>query len=259
MNVSCNAGPAENTRRGKPPRGNPVKPNSVSSCHGHSEREFEILLLGEGNAGSGVVGVVGAIGAWRCEHPHLRGEGNPVPAGPPIFNDADTGAGGPRRSRSPDSQRQARIPSAESTRRRLHQRTSAVAPLLMHLHLPEFCVFDLRDNGGLPHALPARIVGRCETIVQGYTSVVATYTYIVTVDVTKPQPSQGVCGGVLLSFSLSPPPSPRPPPLSSPLSLPPSLSLFDSRLHLSQGVYGGVLLCSMFATKGAYLMHWPLW
>ena len=30
-------------------------------------------------------------------------------------------------------------------------------------------------------------------------------------------------------------------------------------LHLWQGVYGGVLLCSIFATTGAYLMHWPLW
>jgi len=26
----------------------------------------------------------------RCEHPHLRGKGSPVPAGPPIFDDADT-------------------------------------------------------------------------------------------------------------------------------------------------------------------------
>ncbi|KAJ1471896.1 phosphatidate cytidylyltransferase [Baffinella frigidus] len=26
-----------------------------------------------------------------------------------------------------------------------------------------------------------------------------------------------------------------------------------------EGVYGGVLLCSIFATTGAYLMHWPLW
>ena len=117
-------------------------------------------------------------------------------------------------------------------------------------------LLDIRHDWGLPHALPASIVGRCEIIVQGYTSIVATYTYIVTVDVTKPQPSQGVYGGVLLSLSLSPSP---PPPLSSPLSLPPSLSLFDSRLHLSQGVYGGVLLCSIFATEGAYLMHCPPW
>ena len=61
----------------------------------------------------------------RCEHPHIREKGSPVPAGPQIFDDADTGAGGPRRSRSPDSQRQARIPSAENTLRRVHQRTSA--------------------------------------------------------------------------------------------------------------------------------------
>ena len=33
----------------------------------------------------------------RREHPHLREKGSPVPAGPPIFDDADTGAGGPRR------------------------------------------------------------------------------------------------------------------------------------------------------------------
>jgi len=46
--------------------------------------------------------------------------------GPPIFDDTDTRASGPRRSRSPDSQRQARIPSTESTLRRLHQCTSAV-------------------------------------------------------------------------------------------------------------------------------------
>ena len=52
--------------------------------------------------------------------------GSPVPAGPPIFDDAESGAGDPRRSRSPDSQRQACIPSAGSTPRRLRQRTSAV-------------------------------------------------------------------------------------------------------------------------------------
>jgi hypothetical protein len=37
------------------------------------------------------------------EHPHRQGKGSPVPAGPPIFDDADTRAGGPRRGRSPDS------------------------------------------------------------------------------------------------------------------------------------------------------------
>ena len=65
-------------------------------------------------------------GRRRREHPSLREKRRPVPARPPIVDDADTGAGGPRRSRSPDSQRQARIPSAESTLRRLNQRTSAV-------------------------------------------------------------------------------------------------------------------------------------
>jgi len=72
-------------------------------------------------------------GRQRCEHPHFREMGSPVPAEPPIFDDADTGAGGPRRSRSPDSQRQARISSTESTLRPLHQRTSAVVcPSTIH-------------------------------------------------------------------------------------------------------------------------------
>ena len=62
----------------------------------------------------------------RREHPRLGERDSPVPTGPPILDDAGSGAGGPRRSRSPDSQREARIPSAESTLRRLHQRTSAV-------------------------------------------------------------------------------------------------------------------------------------
>ena len=49
----------------------------------------------------------------------------------------DLRLGGPRRSRSPDSQRQMRIPSAESTLRRLHQRVGAVVcpstiPLVFH-------------------------------------------------------------------------------------------------------------------------------
>ena len=59
--------------------------------------------------------------------PPFRGKGSSVPAGPPGFDDADTRAGSPRCSRSPDSQRQARIPSSESTLRRLQQRASAVA------------------------------------------------------------------------------------------------------------------------------------
>ena len=115
----------------------------------------------------------------RCEHPHLRGKGKPVPAEPRIFDDVDTGAGGPRRSRSPNSQRQARIPSAKSTRRYLQQRTSAVAPLLMHLHLPEFCVVDLRDHGGLPHALHISSIVECARVFDiGVQGCIGLYTYV---------------------------------------------------------------------------------
>ena len=57
--------------------------------------------------------VIKARRRW-CEHRHLRGEGSSVPTGPPIFDDADNRVSGPHRSCSPDSQRQARIPSAES-------------------------------------------------------------------------------------------------------------------------------------------------